>query len=189
MTTRTTAGALAAAVLAAGAAAGCSSASGSGPSAPDLGGAPAVAFSAQGGATANALVLTLQGSDDRTATFNLELRSPAQPVTGAAVELRFDASTLTLSGAAAGGAMAGGIARAAAAPGEPGRVIAVFARRDLTSGQEGAGLLGTITLALAPGSYSNIITLDSATSSLFGVGGAPLAGERFAGGTLTVTGS
>ncbi|HEY7529291.1 MAG TPA: hypothetical protein VIC56_01285 [Gemmatimonadota bacterium] len=185
MTTRVTAAVLAAGFLAA---AGCSSGSG-GPSAPNLGGAPAVAFSGQGGATANALVLTLQGSDDRTATFNLELRNPSQAVTGAAVELRFDPGTLSLSGAAAGGAAAGGIARAAVVPGEPGRVIAVFARRDLTSGHGGAGVLGTITLTLGAGSYSNVITLDSATSSLFGVGGAPLSGERFAGGTLTVTAS
>lgn len=189
MKTRVTAAVLAAGFLGTVAVAGCSSASGSGPSAPDLGGAPTVAFSGQGGASTNALVLTLQGSDDQTATFNLELRNPAQPVTGAAVELRFDPSTLTLSGVNAGAAVAGGIVRAAAASEDAGRVIAVFARRDLTTGHEGSGLLGTITLQLGPGSYSNIITLDSATSSLFGVGGAPLPGERFAGGTLTVTGS
>jgi hypothetical protein len=165
---------------------GCS-ASGGSPSAPGLT-ATTATFVSQGGALNNGVALEMQGFTDESVTFDVVLRNATQPITGAAVEVRFDSSTLTSLGGSAGPFLTGAttVSRAASPSREPGKLIAVFTQRDLYRGNVGSGTLGSFTMKLEPGGYSNFLDISSSVSTLFGPGGVPLTGETFAGGTLTV---
>jgi hypothetical protein len=159
-------------------------------SAPEPGPARTVDFSARQLAGPNLLALRLARADAESATLEIVVKDPAQPVTGAAVEIQFDPASLSFEAVTAGAFLGGPapIASAALSRQQPGRLVAVFAQRDLAQGRAGSGTLGSVTFRLQPGQYSNALAFVPQASTLFGRKGAPLTGEAFAGGTLKVQG-